>query len=266
MLFHSEKTYINKSKKRRNSSEPIIPRLHTSLKKIYKTNCERAALCISQKTKKTCQASLTVEAAVILPLFLIAMLTLVCVIDICRIHIEQQTAIAEQAKKLSTYAYAAGEYMEESYIDLYQVYPCRLPVSLIPGYQIDLALRGRVHAWTGRSEAECAADRESTAEEMVYVTENQDVYHTNSGCTYLELSIYAVGKNDLSGARNEDGGRYHPCEKCCGTSDVNTYYITSNGQSYHASRSCSGLTRRVRMIRKTEAVHLPVCSRCQGGG
>lgn len=259
MLFRMNQTA--KSKKRRISSEPMIPRRRTSL--IKTRHCERAVLCTFFQAYR--QASLTVEAAVILPLFLFGMFTLISVIDICRIHVTEQTEIADEAKKLATYAYLAEEYMEDPYIDLYEVYPCKLQISLIPGYQINLALRGRVHAWTGRTEAECDADKHMTAEEMVYVTDHQAVYHTNSGCSYLELSVYAIGKEEVSAARNEAGGRYGACEKCCGASETGAYYITLSGDRYHASRSCSGLTRNVRMVRRSDVSDLSCCSRCQGG-
>lgn len=243
---------------------PTIPRQCTSLMKINKRHCERAALCTFLKKRRFFQGSLTVEAAVILPLFLIAMLTLICVIDVCKVQVEQQTVVTEQAKKLSTYAYLSEEYLSENYIDLYPVYPCELAVSLIPGYRVNLALRGRVHTWTGRSEEECAADRETIAAEMVYVTDNREVYHTDAGCSYLDLSVYAVGKEALGSARNESGSRYNACEKCCGSSDhVSTYYISIWGEKYHSSRDCSGLTRKVQMVRKTEVSDLPCCSRCK---
>ncbi len=258
MLFHSENLHfirhINKQifQERRIPLAPIPGRL-TSLVNYIKRSCERAALC-------TC-ASLTVEAAVILPLFLIGMLTMVSVIDICRIQVVQQTELAERAKKLSMYAYVSSDY-----IDLSEVEVCELPVTLIPGYKIRLALRGRVHAWTGRSETECAADAKHVSEEMVYVTENMSVYHTNSDCTHLELSIYGVTKEGLSSKRNEDGSRYHACEKCCDSVDsVNVYYISESGECYHTSQACSGLIRKVRLVRKSEAAGLYCCSRCQGG-
>lgn len=227
----------------------------TSLVHYKKSSCGRAALCIS--------GSLTVEAAVILPLFMMAMLTLVSVLDVCRIQIEKQAELAEKAKRLSVYAYMTEEYLQEEYIDLYEIESCELLVSLIPGYRIPLALRGRVHTWTGRSEAECAADADSMAEQMVYVTENQSVYHVHSDCTYLELSIYGVSKGDLSTERNKDGSRYTACEKCCGEHiSADYYYISDSGEHYHISRDCSGLTRKVKLVPLSEVGHLSVCSRC----
>lgn len=261
MLFrHKNKKNL---KKRRLSLEPIIPRRITSQKSTKKISCGRAVLYISKKVRY--RASMTVEAAVIVPLFLIAMFTLISVIDVCRIHVIKQTEFRDQAKQVGTLAYGAESYMEDPYVDLYEVYPYALPISLLPNYKINLALRGRVHAWIGKTPSECEKDKKRNSEDMVYVTDHQAVYHTNAGCSYLELSVYAVGKTHLSEARNDSGGRYACCEKCCGSSEVTIYYITANGSHYHTSRSCSGLTRNVRLVPKSEVEHLSCCTRCQGG-
>ena len=135
----------------------LFPEQLTSLSDYKKRSCGRAALCTS--------ASLTVEAAAVLPLFLFAVLTLVSVMDLCRIQVTEQVTLAEKAKKLSMYSYVSQEYLDMDYIDLYKTESCKLAVSLIPGYTVKLALRGRVHAWTGRSPEECAADAENGSQE-----------------------------------------------------------------------------------------------------
>ena len=260
MLFHSFIHYLpdkSRLQERRIPLEPIPGRL-TSLINYRKPPCERAALCTS--------GSLTVEAAVILPMFLIAMLMLIHVLNICQTQTVQQAELSEKAKKLSMYAYLTEEYYSEEYIDLTKTEICEFPVSLIPGYQLKLALRGRVHTWIGRSEEERKADQQSISDELVYVTENYSVYHTDASCTHLKLSIYGVAKENLSSERNESGGRYHACEKCCSASDlVSIYYISESGDCYHTSLACSGLIRKVRLVRRSEVAHLACCTRCQKG-
>lgn len=243
------------NKKRRIPSMPIPGQLTSPSPN--PSHCERVPLCTS--------GSLTVEAAVILPLFLFAMLTLVCLMDLCWTQVIKQVELGEKAKKLSMYAYLSSEYLETEYIDLYETENCKLPVSLIPGYTIPLALRGRVHSWTGRSDSECEADREVVAEEMVYVAEHESVYHISGKCTYLKLSICGVSKENLRDERNHSGSRYQACEKCCQSGDDTSYYfICPNGEKYHSSRACSGLSRKVRLVAKSEVEHLSVCSRCGG--
>lgn len=252
MLFHNKNT----QKERRVPLVPIPGRFTSLLNYYIKQHGERAALCTS--------ASLTAEAAVILPLFLLAILSFISVMNVCQTQITAQAELAEKAKKMSMYAYLADDYMNSEYIDLAETKTYRLEVSLVPLYRVNLALRGRVHTWTGRSEGERRADAENIFEEMVYVTDNQSVYHTDSHCSYLDLSIRGVQKEDLSLLRNEEGGRYYSCDKCCnGDEGCTVYYITDHGDCYHASQACSGLIRKVRLIRKSEAGAISCCSRCR---
>lgn len=51
-------------------------------------------------------------------------------------------------------------------------------------------------------------------DETVYVTETGLVYHKDYHCTYLDLSIRMVQGKEISGLRNESGGRYYACEHC----------------------------------------------------
>lgn len=230
-----------------------------------KKNYERIALCTLRK------ASLTVEASVILPVFLLAMTMLISVIDVCRVKVEAQAELTQQAKKLSMYAYAASEIYENEYVDLYKIETYDLPVKLFPFQPVKLAIRARVHTWTGRSDAEnnAASDSED-ASDMVYITERETVYHTNENCTHLDLSIMQTDKNSLSDLRNEVGGKYYACEKCCGSSHGNDsasygsiYYITENGSSYHVSLNCSSLKRTTKLVKKSEVTHLEECERCK---
>lgn len=251
----------------------MIPCQFTSPDRKQK-NCGRTALCILKK------ASLTVEAAVVLPVFLLAMTMLLSVIDICRIKIEGQAELTWQAKKLSMYAYATPGIYESEYVDLYKIETYDFPVQLFPFKTIKIALRARMHTWTGRGEEDGinGADNAGT-DGMVYITDRETVYHTNEECTHLSLSIIQTDKKAVGSLRNEDGGKYYACEKCCGgngsgdgTQTEETYgnenhdssicYVAENGSSYHASLNCSSLTRTTKLVKKTEVGHLVECERC----
>lgn len=261
MSFHRIKRDL-KIIKRRNSSDAGIHRLLTSKShlKIARPYCERAVLCTFKK------ASLTVEAAVVLPLFLVGMITLIGIMDVCRIQTEQSALLAQRAKVLSMYAYSVQDYYEGNMVDLYKTYTCRLPVSLVPVSGIPISLRARVHTWTGRGTSEQSDENgnDPSGDELVYVTENGEVYHTSSKCTYLDLSIYDVRPSELSSQRNVYGGRYHSCEKCgSGAAEADTFYVTEKGDKYHVSLSCGGLMRTVKLVKKSEAGDAHVCSRCE---
>lgn len=239
-------------------------------------NCGRTALCALKR------ASLTVEAAVVLPVFLLAMTMVISVIDICRIKTEGQAELTQQAKKLSMYAYATPGIYEDEYVDLYKVENYELPVKLFPFKTIKIALRARVHTWTGRSENEENGSDSSDVEtgEMVYVTDRETVYHTHEDCSHLNLTIIQTSKNALSSLRNENGGKYYACEKCCGENGgekdshnsandgeniygSGTYYVSESGNAYHVSLNCSSLKRTTKLVKKIEVGHLDECERCK---
>lgn len=237
-----------------------IPCKYTSLKKRKKT-CERAALC----TLKC--ASLTVEAAVILPVFLLAMVMFVSVIDICRVKVEAQARLTQEAKVLSMYACAAPDLAADGYIDLYRVESYDLPVKLFPYEAVNLAIRARVHAWTGRTQKAPVSSNLTMGqtEEMVYVTDRETVYHTHEECSHLTLTILKTDAASLYTLKNEDGKKYKPCKHCCTDKEnemENTYYVAQSGTSYHSSLQCGSLTRTTKLIKKSETMHLKECLRC----
>ena len=209
-------------------------------------------------------ASMTVEAAAALPLFFLAVVSVICMMDLYGTFAEQVVKLQEQAETAGTWISAAGEHAP-SVIDLPvgftyrpQWYPEVLPA-------VRIAVRGRVHAWTGRNLSEQKeVPKETEDEELVYVTEHESVYHTTAECTHLALSVEAVSGSRVGRMRNQDGKSYHACDKCAASGAKNsTVYITREGTHYHNDANCSGLTRTVRLVKKSETGDLHVCSRCQ---
>lgn len=105
---------------------------------------------------------------------------------------------------------------------------------------------------------------ESTnAGEVVYLAANGTVYHRNRGCSYLTLSVREVLSVDLDAERNADGGKYDACARCANGTKPATVYVTEEGEKYHYSESCSGLKRTVRAVYlKDVSGSYPACSRC----
>ena len=60
-----------------------------------------------------CRASMTVEAAILLPMFLFFFLNLFSIIEIYRLHSNLTAALRETGRDLSVYAYAYNEYFGE---------------------------------------------------------------------------------------------------------------------------------------------------------
>ena len=120
------------------------------------------------------------------------------------------------------------------------------------------------HIWNGYQLSDSGTENSLEDSETVYVAETGKVYHLTQDCTYLMLSVRPVSAAEVDGERNQNGGKYHPCERCARGTVPGVYYITSDGNRYHFDRGCSGLKRTVNAIILNQAVesgYMP-CSRC----
>lgn len=268
------------------------------------------------------KAGMTVEASVLLPLFLFFFMNLGCVIEMIRLHGNLQLALWQIGSKLAVYGYAldSGEMPEdeeqeedggehwwenlagivlastfvkaqvinaagESYLDAspltdgaggLQFWESELPgaddeINLVVTYSVSplsslagfasfrMANRYYAHIWNGYR-----LPGEGGEIQMVYIAETGTVYHLSRDCTYLRLSTRQITAAEIEGARNQNGGRYHPCLRCAVGDMPFTVYITEEGDRYHYDGLCSGLRRTVYSVSMEEAVEegRHACSRC----
>ncbi len=207
------------------------------------------------------RGSLTVEASLAAPLFLFCMIALICMTDIYGLYVRQQIRLQEQAE-MSGAAAVPGQ----AVIDLPRPAEWDVPGFGLFGGHVSIACRARVRAWTGRDLSRNEGT-EPEEEQLVYVTEHGRVYHTDAACTHIDLSLHAADSGSLEHLRNTSGGRYHACEKCVGSGNVNAVvFITDEGDRFHNTASCSGLKRSVHLVPVTETGDLPLCSRCGAAG
>ena len=148
-------------------------------------------------------------------------------------------------------------------IDIKLSYSVKTPLDVIGAGPFYMAGRFYGHMWNGY-------EIEGTGSElgqvrMVYITEDSEVYHVTTACTHLRLSVRGVEYELLDECRNNNGGRYTPCEICASGEHPETVYITSEGDRYHYSSECFTLTRSYRAVplSDVEDTHRP-CSRCGG--
>lgn len=253
------------------------------------------------------RASLTVEAALVLPMFLFCMIAALQYCKAMETAVQFGTALSETGKTMAAAAYVStytGEtgtgtelaasalsliyaqknvtgqmaetsavknvnlalsslMQEDEMIDLVLTYQIRTPFGVVSLPGTFFIQRASVRAWVGRTGEETSGEdgEEESDDEMVYVTATGTVYHTDSECTYLKLSIRTVDADALESLRNNSGEIYHACE-LCGSSSGSTVYITSEGNRYHSSLSCSGLKRTVTQVKLSEVGDLHVCSKC----
>lgn len=116
------------------------------------------------------------------------------------------------------------------------------------------------HRWTGY-DGEDGSGAERQREPYVYVTETGSRYHLSRYCTYLRIHVEAIDFRLLEEKRNKSGGRYYACEKCR-PDKQGILYITQEGSSYHNRSDCSALKRTVYIIPLSEAGAYSACIKC----
>jgi hypothetical protein len=231
---------------------------------------------LSGHTGRLLPASITVETALILPIFLFAMLSVMYLTDAIRISSDNTEKLAEQAYTMAKYAYVGDALMPgnglpdvidvigggDDIIDLVQRYNIDVPFDLLDTYDPYAVDRVRVRAFTGYDNLRQQAGCEEEPEEMVYVTEYGTVYHRSLGCSHLSLNIRSTDYGSVSKERANDGSKYHACEYCCSLGGrPATVYITDDGNRYHSTLSCGALKRTIREVPLSQA-GLPPCSEC----
>jgi len=207
-------------------------------------------------------ASLTVEAALSLPIFIIFCAGLLSMFSVLGEQIVSSYELELRSQREAMYAEVLPEYDSNivsvsAYTDSYLFVPEQIA-------EADIMFTATRRAWTGRILVSEEGSEEE-AQTYVYVAENASVYHVSAKCTHLKLSIKQTSFSALSYLRNESGSSYKPCEKCCGEQIPSDVYITSEGDKYHCSSACSGLKRVYELVPLTEC-DLPACSRCAGNG
>ncbi|MCR5118542.1 MAG: hypothetical protein K6B44_02840 [Lachnospiraceae bacterium] len=247
------------------------------------------------------QASMTLEAALTLPLYLFFFMSLLSVIQILTDMQKADASLCRSASAISVYAPAgslasedpalASTVMADGYalaslkkdvpslnpsllrssvmknddtVDLradYRIEPLINPFKL-PG--ISLSSRAYAHAWTG-FDAEGSGSTDSGDERIVYITETGTVYHLSRSCSHLNLTILAIRNGTQDSYRNNSGEKYTVCA-LCGTAPPSQakIFITSEGSNYHSSLSCSALKRTIYEIPISEVGSRKACSRCGG--
>lgn len=155
----------------------------------------------------------------------------------------------------------AGSSVDDEVVDLIAAYQVKIPIPILGNQYIHCMQRCRRKIWSGFSSGE------NNSEDMVYVTSYGAVYHESLNCSHLNLSAREVDFSELEFLRNNAGAKYRPCERCITGAHGGRTFITSDGDCYHGTISCSGLTRGIRTITRKEAEeeNLKPCSRCGGG-
>lgn len=249
---------------------------------------------------RSLSGNLTLEAALVLPLFLLIILSFLYFIVILDLQFKIQIKLEEIAREAAGDHYLGEEIpgyagirlmsgfaseemqqlLENSFItdgiqgiktagsDFFgedgiidYVISYEIRIPFIPDNLISLPMVQRCRFRIWNGEEIKEVGGEES--ERVYVTETGTVYHLDPGCTHICLSIRGVAWQELETERNEGGGKYKKCSSCeIEVEAGGKVYVTEEGDRWHASLSCSSLKRSVSAIDRADIGSRQLCSRC----
>ncbi len=205
--------------------------------------------------------SLTVEAALVLPLFLFAIINLMSLFLMFQRYGDRLTRLHQTGRELSMAAGAGGWDAKEQDIRLMEMGFVK-PLIPVMGFRGSLVVNGCVmHKWIGY-DLTGETSGETAAEEMVFITKSGTAYHKSRSCPYLNPAVRAVSREEALSSRNSSGRHYTACGICGGKGE--TLYITSGGDRYHSTISCSGLKRSIEYVSLEQALSRGkhACTKC----
>lgn len=199
-------------------------------------------------------ASVTVEAALAVPLFLFAGVILMMPFQILNVERQVQAHVEMVGEKMSQMSYVdAGTIAESDFlttaaaigyadmavrtklkdlpidrislmssrflqdgetVDLVVDYEMKLPFSVFGLESVARRARCYRRAWVGRDGSSGLNEDGSLREEIVYVGRDSTRYHTSKQCHYLSNELQTIRFEQIDDSRNILGKRYRPCSRC----------------------------------------------------
>lgn len=245
------------------------------------------------------QGSMALEGSMVIPIFLLFIMTVMLALEAVRIQSNvrealhqagNEAAFAENyytenerteaegqikgyiGEQLVPYLCVAGEENGIKVQDLSSVelnglihlkvcYGLKPFINWIPIGEITFEDELYSHAWVGYYGNEQVG--QVSEDVCVYVTRTGSKYHRSCECSYLRVPVRMISSEEVIGARNTSGGKYHPCERCH-PQGSSTVFVSEEGSRYHGKADCSSLKRTVYMISLSKAQGYTPCSKCGG--
>lgn len=243
----------------------------------------------------TCRknASYTIEAAVILPIyatFMVALLlffrifTVLWTVEVALHRVAEEAAYSGQEVDVHALEVAVladitahggifyyidggvlGMDFQDSEISPKDVtlsvdYQVHVPVGLLGPLRFSVQQEVVHRRWVGFDPREAGIGNDA----YVYITKYGEDYHSRITCPYLRPSVRSVAREHVKTERNRDGHRYQAC-RYCHPAKKETVYVTDYGTTYHGSRTCSALRRSISKVPMSEVDGLRPCPKCYGG-
>lgn len=265
---------------------------------------EETCPVISHRGKKgrKCGGSMTVEAAVALPMLILFILHLASCLEMLRLHGRLEYALWQTGRELAVYGaaeitddfpdlavsylYVKGrleQILDREYLDNAPLAHGRQGLNYLSSQYLEeeqcinivltYQVRPRitcfpfpyfrmVSRYYGRAWTGYDVGGEERRITYVYVTPDGEVWHSRGDCSYLKPNVSETQRETVWALRNASGERYHPCSRCQDLPMGDTVYLTREGNRYHAVRGCPALLRRVRAVEWQENMPYRPCSRC----
>ncbi|MBP5266265.1 MAG: pilus assembly protein [Lachnospiraceae bacterium] len=236
------------------------------------------------------QASYTIEAAVVMPIFATFMVALLLFFRIFTVAWTVEVALHEVAEeaayagadadplalgalvsaKVAAHPGATGfidhgilglhygaSAVTDTDVDLSVRYRITVPVGILGPIRFTVNQRAKHRRWVGYDPWEGRVD----TGEYVYIAKYGEDYHSHVDCPYLNPSIRSVSAARVGAERNNDGKRYRACGTCH-PKKSGVVYVTNYGESYHSSRTCSALKRTIQRVSIREVGLRRACPKC----
>lgn len=243
-----------------------------------------------------CQrASLTVEASMVFPIFILAFWMLLYGLKITELQSKVQYALNVTAQDISAYSTVKSN-TGAGMIFLTKLKSCNADVSFVSGNWAGFCF-GRSEIMTVDSAVYLEADykiklpgilgikvaipciqsvytraflgkslKDKGKEKIVYITTGQTVYHIHRQCSYLNLSIQQISEADFFHKADVYQKQYSVCTVCKNKKCYGFVYVTEDGKKYHNTLSCKSLKRTIERVMLKDVYDRRPCSRCSSKG
>lgn len=255
---------------------------------------------IKETSFYTCQrASLTVEAAAIIPIVSAFFVTILFFFQVLYIQLRVEEALIYAGRKVavessvvteealqiaSAKAFLLWELREDEVISKYiqggslgvailgsdfsedrivlrATYRVKVPIAMFGINGITLWSRNSFQKWVGD-----LPKTETDGEAWVYVTPNGEVYHRLETCRTLTIRVKSAFLWTIETIRGENGQKYYACSRCVeNITDETMVYYTDYGELYHQRINCGYIKRTIDKKKLSEVVDRRPCSICSGG-
>lgn len=204
--------------------------------------------------------SMTVEIALVLPIFLFFMANILSLFLVFEEYSVNYGKMHDKVCNMTMLAHMETNTLGNECVELKEVQPIVSLFNAVGFPKSYTTVYSKARKWTGYDVNN--AGNEKNSEEYVYITESGYAYHRSRECSHLKISVSLVSSDSIENCRNSSGAKYYPCEKCARNGNTGIVFITEDGNRYHSSVTCSGLKRKVKTVKISEVGGRRPCSEC----